>query len=151
MSKQSNRIYFLCIQNRCRSQIAEAFAQKYAQEHVLIESAGLEASTIHPLTIEVMREVDINISDRISKKIDMKKFIASNVIVKLCEQVTERCPIVPFGIHSVEWSITDPLNGDEGNIEDVRLVRDEIEKKVIQLLIHLDALNPERMPAVGNH
>jgi protein-tyrosine-phosphatase len=87
----------LCIQNRCRSQIAEAFAQKYAQEHVVIESAGLEASTIHPVTIEVIREVAIDISDH------------------------------------------------------VRLVRDEIEKKVIQLLMHLDALNSERMPAIGNH
>jgi arsenate reductase len=80
LKKQSIRIYFLCIQNRCRSQIAEAFAQKYAQEHVVIESAGLEASTIHPLTIEVMREVDIDISNRVSKKIDMKKFIVWNGI-----------------------------------------------------------------------
>ncbi len=106
---------------------------------------------MHPLTIQVMKEVGIDISDRVSTKIDMKKFIASNVIVKLCEQVTERCPIVPFGIHSVEWNIINPLNGEEGNVEDVRLVRGEIEKKVIQLLTHLDALNPERMPAIGNH
>jgi len=151
LSKQSIRIYFLCIQNRCRSQIAEAFAQKYAQDHVIIESAGLEASTIHPLTIQVMQEVGMDISERVSKKIDMKKFIASNVIVKLCEQVTERCPIVPFGIHSVEWNVVDPLHGEELSIEEVRKTRDEIEKRVIQLLTHLEVLNAEGVAVYGNH
>ncbi|WP_177238121.1 hypothetical protein [Paenibacillus sp. 1_12] len=39
----------------------------------------------------------------------MKYFMSANAIVKLCEQIVERCPIVPFGIMNVEWNITDPL------------------------------------------
>ncbi|MDR6553988.1 arsenate reductase ArsC [Paenibacillus qinlingensis] len=134
MSKKPVRIYFLCIQNRCRSQIAEAFAKHYGKDNVIAESAGLEASDIHPLTVEVMKEVGIDISNQTSKKIDMKTFLASNVIVKLCENLVERCPVVPFGITNVQWNILDPLEHSEGNLEALRKNRDEIEKKVIELL-----------------
>ena len=61
-SKKPVRIYFLCIQNRCRSQIAEAFAKHYGKDNVIAESAGLEASDIHPLTVVVMKEIGIDIS-----------------------------------------------------------------------------------------
>ncbi|MGO4275274.1 hypothetical protein AB4Z22_36500 [Paenibacillus sp. TAF58] len=65
---------------------------------VVAESAGLEANELHPLTKAVMKEVGIDISNHVSKKIDLKTFLASNVIVKLCENLIERCPVVPFGI-----------------------------------------------------
>jgi arsenate reductase len=61
----------------------------------------------------------------------MKFFISSNAIVKLCEQIVERCPIVPFGIMNVEWNITDPLALEGFSIEDVRKARDEIREKVL--------------------
>lgn len=129
------RIYFLCIQNRCRSQIAEAFAKHYGGNKVIVESAGLEESDIHPLTIQVMREIGIDVSAHYSKKLDMKAFMNSNIVVKLCEQLNERCPIVPFGIRNVEWNISDPLS--ESTIEAVRAARDEIEGKVKELLENL--------------
>ncbi|RKN85976.1 arsenate reductase ArsC [Paenibacillus ginsengarvi] len=135
MNKKVTQIYFLCGQNRCRSQMAEAFAKHYGGERVVVESAGLEPSNmLHPFTIEVMREVGIDLSQNVCKKIDMKFFISANAIVKLCEQVVERCPIVPFNIMNVEWNITDPLAIDGGTIQDVRRARDEIQEKVIDLL-----------------
>ncbi len=137
MFKRPVRIYFLCIQNRCRSQIAEAFAKHYGGEAVVVESAGLDATPIHPMTIEVMREVGIDISDRESKQLDMRFFLSSNIVVKLCEQLKERCPVVPFGIQNVEWNIPDPLQGDETTLQDVRVARDQIHKKVLELLLEL--------------
>lgn len=133
MSSNPVRLYFLCIQNRCRSQIAEAFAKYYGGDHVIVESAGLEASEIHPYTVEVMNEVGIDISGNRSKAIDMKYFTASKTVVKLCEQLNERCPIVPFGVRSVQWNITDPLTPSV-QLEDVRKTREEIRKKVLELL-----------------
>jgi arsenate reductase len=62
------RMYFLCVHNRCRSQMAEAFAKHYAGEKVIAGSAGVEESEIHPLTIEVMKEIGIDISDQQSKR-----------------------------------------------------------------------------------
>ncbi|MFC3772867.1 arsenate reductase ArsC [Paenibacillus sp. GCM10012303] len=135
MNSKATRIYFLCGQNRCRSQIAEAFAKYYGGEHVVVESAGLEPpNTLHPFTIEVMQEVGIDLSQNVSKKIDMKFFISANAIVKLCEQVVERCPIVPFHIRNEEWNITDPLAIEGCTLQDVRAARDEIREKVIGLL-----------------
>lgn len=136
--KKPIQIYFLCIQNRCRSQIAEAYAKYYGGTDVNVESAGLEPINIHPLTIEVMKEVGIDLSRNISKKIDMKFFMNSNIIVKLCEQLKERCPLIPFPITSMDWNIQDPLKETQANIEDFRRVRDEIERKVKDLLF----LNP---------
>lgn len=133
MSPKPVRLYFLCIQNRCRSQIAEAFAKYYGGDHVIVESAGLEASEIHPYTIEVMKEVGIDISVNSSKPIDMKFFISSHAVVKLCEQVHERCPVVPFGIRNVQWNIPDPLTYGV-QLEDVRKTREEIREKVLELL-----------------
>jgi arsenate reductase len=120
--------------------MAEAFAKHYAGEYIIAESAGLEASEIHPLTIEVMKEVGIDISQNVSKKLNMKSFIEANIIVKLCEQVAEKCPIVPFHITNVEWSIKDPLAIEDSGIENVRKARDEIQEKVIDLLKGMNIL-----------
>lgn len=133
MEKKPLRLYFLCIQNRCRSQIAEAFAKYYGGDRVISQSAGLEASEIHPYTVEVMKEVGIDISSNVSKRIDMKTFLSSNAVVKLCEQLNEKCPVVPFGIMNVQWDIPDPLTHG-GKLEDVRKTRDAIKQKVIDLL-----------------
>ena len=89
-----------------------------------------------------MKEVGIDISDHRSKRIDMKAFISSHVVVMLCEQVNEKCPIVPFGIQNVQWDIPDPTpkNGEHGGIEKFRIARDLIKEKVIQLLKEHDVL-----------
>lgn len=132
MLVKSNRIYFICIQNRCRSQIAEAWAKHYATDDLVIESAGIEHADIHPHTIQVMEEKGIPMSGHVSKTLDLKKYMSSEYVVKMCEQVAERCPVVPFGVKSLAWDIKDPL--PTGNIEDVRVARDAIEIKVIALL-----------------
>lgn len=141
MNKKPIRIYFLCIHNRGRSQMAEAFAKRYGGDHVIVESAGIEESTLHPLTVEVMHEIGYDLSDHYSKRIDMNSFMKANVVVKLCEQLKERCPVVPFGIKSVEWNLPDPLN--VGDMGEIRVVRDEIETKVKELLQSLGALRTE--------
>ncbi|WP_308861817.1 arsenate reductase ArsC [Paenibacillus radicis (ex Xue et al. 2023)] len=129
------RMYFLCVHNRCRSQMAKAFARHFAGNKVIANSAGVEESQIHPLTIEVMKEVGIDISDQQSKRIDMKVFISSQIVIKLCEQVNEKCPIVPFGITNVQWDIPDPTpKQGGGTIEEFRVTRDLIRENVLQLL-----------------
>ncbi|MBP3962586.1 arsenate reductase ArsC [Paenibacillus lignilyticus] len=129
-------IYFLSIHSRCRTQMAEAFAKHFAGEQILVNSAGVEESEIHPLAIAVMKEDGIDISAYLPKRIDMKIFTSSNIVVKLCEKANERCPVVPFEILNIQWEIPDPTrkNGEQGSIEEFRAVRDEIKEKVLQLL-----------------
>lgn len=138
--KPSLRIYFLCGENRCRSQIAEAYAKQMAREDVIIDSAGLHPSELHPHTLSVMNEVGIDLTGQYAKKIDMKTFIASTIVVKLCEEIKERCPVVPFGTRNVQWNIQDPLTETPPQIEKVRSAREEIRLKVRDLLHEYDAL-----------
>lgn len=138
--KPTLRIYFLCGENRCRSQIAEAYAKLMARDDVIIDSAGLRPSEIHPLTHSVMNEVGIDLSGHHSKMIDMKTFIASSIVVKMCEDTKERCPVVPFGIRNVQWNLQDPLSESPPQLEIVRLIRDEIKLKVHDLLTQYNAL-----------
>ncbi|TLS51700.1 metalloregulator ArsR/SmtB family transcription factor [Paenibacillus antri] len=135
------RIYFLCMQNRCRSQIAEAYAKHYGGPNIIVQSAGLEGEEVHPLTIEAMKEEGIDLSAHFSKKIDMKTFMGANVVVKLCEQLKERCPVVPFGIQNHQWNIPDPL--PSGDIAEVRKARDAIKLKVLELLSTLNVLHAD--------
>ncbi|MFC4597789.1 arsenate reductase ArsC [Cohnella hongkongensis] len=143
MSREKDlRIYFLCGQNRCRSQMAEAFAKHYGSPSVVADSAGLDPSPLHPLTVEAMREIGLDVSEQISKRIDMKVFLSATVIVKLCEDIQEKCPIVPFGIRNEQWNVADPLAQAAPSIQDVRKARDEIKSKVIHLLQQHQACNP---------
>ena len=120
--------------------MAEAFAKKYGGDRVAVSSAGVDgAKEIHPMTVEVMKEVGIDISQNKSKTLNMKTFVDSNLIVKLCEEAHERCPIVPFGIQNEQWDIVDPVPkvGSEPDMESFRKVRDEIERHVKGLLHRL--------------
>jgi len=141
------RLYFLCMQNRCRSQIAEAYAKHYGGPNVIVHSAGLESWEIHPLTVEAMREDGIDISAQSSKPIDMKLFMGANVVVKLCEQLHERCPAVPFGIQNYQWDIPDPMPSND--IAEVRKARDAIKQKVLELLTNLNVLHADHGAAVS--
>jgi len=134
--KRPYRIYFLCIHNRCRSQMAEAFANELGGAHVVAESAGLDPQTIHPLTIETMKEKGIDLLQKQHKKLDMKTFLSAHIIIKLCDEMNEKCPVVPFGTRSEQWNIPDPLpaDGHEADMEEVRKTRDMIERKMRDLL-----------------
>lgn len=93
---------------------------------MIIKSAGLHPSEIHPLTHSFMNEVGIDLNGHHSKKIDMKTFFASTIVMKLCEEIKETCPVVPFGTRNVLWNIQDPLLGITPKLENVRLARDEM-------------------------
>lgn len=61
-----------------------------AKDDVIVDSAGLQPSEIHPLTLSVMNEVGIDLGEHYSKKINMKTLIASKIVVKMCEDINEK-------------------------------------------------------------
>jgi len=139
--KKPLKIYFLCSQNRCRSKIAEGLAKKYAAKNVVINSAGLNPSeAIHPLTLEALMEEDILLEGQTPNKINMKTFMDATVIIKLCREADERCPIVPFGIRNEQWNIKDPLDSENPTLADIQQTLEQIRGKVIELLDNYDAL-----------
>lgn len=123
------KVLFVCIENSCRSQIAEGFAKVLGKDVVEVYSAGSKPSgKVNPMAIEVMREIGIDISSQKSKgflELPAKKF--DYVITLGCQDV---CPFVPASEH-IEWQINDPKNKD---IEFFRNVRNDIKNKVGKLI-----------------
>lgn len=124
-------IYFLCTGNSARSQMAEGFAKYYGAETIKAYSAGIDPKGINPRTIEVMREAGVDISGQTSDPIDPEILKKSNLVITLCGDAAEKCPVVPHGVETRHWEVTDPAKKDTGVF---RTVRDEIKQHVKELL-----------------
>lgn len=128
-SKKS--VLFVCVQNAGRSQMAEGFFKKYApKEYEGISAGTMPVSEINPLAVEVMREVDIDISGQKSKEITEDMIRNSSKIVNMGCIDKVSCPTL-FLQNLLDWNIEDPK---DKQIEKVREIRDEIEQRVKALV-----------------
>jgi arsenate reductase len=129
------RVLFLCTGNSARSQMAEAFLRKYAGDVLEPHSAGLDPQGLNPLTVQVMREVGIDISNQQSKGIEiyLGKMLFQYLIT-VCEDADQNCPTVWPGVNTrMHWSFADPAKfegTDEEKLAKFREVRDLIEQKI---------------------
>ena len=132
-------VLFVCTHNAGRSQMAQAFFEKYAPDDVRAESAGQEpAAAIWPEVVEAMREVGIDLSRRRPKKIDLEMQLHADWAITLACGAT--CPFVPGIVEG--WDIPDPAGRP---LEDVRAIRDELEERVLDLIDNrLDAIRSDR-------
>lgn len=127
-----NTLYFLCTGNSCRSQMAEGFAKKYLAEWN-IKSAGIEAHGLNPNAIKVMAEKGIDISQQTSDIIDQDILNNATLVVTLCGDAADKCPVTPPHINREHWGFDDPVKAS-GTEEDKWLVfhtvRDAIETRI---------------------
>jgi arsenate reductase len=128
------RVLFLCTGNSARSQMAEAFLRKYAGERFEVYSAGLEPSVINPLTVQVMGEVGVDMSEHYAKPLTI--YLGKmhfGYLITVCSRADEKCPVFPGMGQRLHWPFDDPAAA-EGSAEQrlaiFRRVRDEIEQKV---------------------
>ena len=130
---------FICTGNSCRSQMAEGFARQYGGDRVEAFSCGVMASYVHSGTIETMADIGIDISKHLSKQIDPELLKAMDVIVTLCDNAKEHCPVVPHSCQVFHWSIEDPLYtyGTPHQYKVFGRVRDDIGERVRRLLREL--------------
>lgn len=131
------KLIFVCVENSCRSQIAEGFARYYGKEMFLrgkgeaisVQSAGSRPSGIvNPMAVDVMKEKGIDISNQKSKGLDTLPRDNFDFVVTM--GCGDECPTVSAR-KRIDWQIKDPKGA---SIEVFREVRDEIEKKVLELL-----------------
>lgn len=133
MDKQ--RVLFLCTGNSARSQMAEAFVRKYADDRFDAHSAGLEPKGLNPLTIKVMNEIGIDVSGQTSKGVDtyLGK-VLFQYLITVCDDADKNCPTVWPGVNKrMHWSFQDPAafeGSDEEKVAKFREVRDLIEEKI---------------------
>lgn len=130
------QVYFLCTGNSCRSQMAEGFAKQILNQDWRIASAGIETHGLNPLAVQVMAEAGIDISNQTSKLIDMHYLLASDLVVTLCGDARDRCPMTPPQVKRLHWPLPDPA-GATGTDDEIltvfRQVRDEIKQRVLLL------------------
>jgi len=133
MSKQ--KILFLCTGNSARSQMAEAFIRKYADDRFEAHSAGLEPKGLNPLTVKVMEEVGIDLSGQTSKSVEV--YLGKTLfqyLVTVCDDADKNCPTVWPGVSTrLHWSFQDPavVEGSEAEkLAKFREVRDLIDQKI---------------------
>jgi arsenate reductase len=127
--KGSKKIVFVCVENACRSQMAEGFAKALGQGEIEVYSAGSRPSfRVDPLVIEVMKEKGIDLSARRPKGLnDLPPIEMDYLITMGCE---ETCPAIPAK-KIIEWEIPDPKGK---SLDTFRNIRDMIEEKVRTLL-----------------
>jgi arsenate reductase (thioredoxin) len=121
-------VLFVCTQNAGRSQMAQALFERHAPEDVRAESAGADPTDrVHPVVAEAMREIGIDVSDRRPKKLTLEMQLHADWAITLA--CGAKCPYVPSVVE--DWDVSDPAGRP---IEEVRLIRDEIEQRVTDLL-----------------
>lgn len=131
------KIMFLCTGNSCRSQMAEGFARELGKGKVTVYSAGLNPQGVNPKAVVVMKESGIDISSQTSKSIDPDLLKQMDIIVTLCDNAAESCPLTPPEIKKIHWSLSDPAKAEgteEEILDEFRKIRDEIKNRIIELL-----------------
>jgi protein-tyrosine-phosphatase len=125
------RVAFVCVENSCRSQIAEAFARKWGGSAVRVESAGSRPSGIvNPKAIESMARRGIDLSTHRSKGVDELAGPYDAIVTMGCG---DACPAVAAR-RRIDWDIPDPKHMDPAEFD---AVRDRIERNVAALLASL--------------
>ena len=130
------RVLFICIHNSARSQMAEAWLNKICGEFFEAQSAGIEPGVLNPLVIEVMREVEIDISQKKTQSVFdvLKSGVPFDYTVTVCDEASaEKCPIFPGVAKRLHWGFPDPsvLAGTRGEkLEKIRVIRDTIKTRV---------------------
>ncbi len=131
------RVLFLCTGNSARSQMAEGFLRHLASDKFEVFSAGVMATKVNPLAIEVMEKAGIDIPKQRSKSV--MEFLKQkfDYVITLCDSARQTCPAFPGQYESIHWSIEDPAQGQGRQEEKLlffRKIRDEIKENIIQFI-----------------
>ena len=129
--KKDQLLLFVCVHNAGRSQMAEAFAKRYGLK---ASSAGtVPASQVNPTVVEAMKEKGIDISSNVPRMLTSEMIRDASLVVTMGCSVEEACPrpmLAQMQKKLVDWDLPDPRGK---TIAEVRKIRDEIEKRVMEL------------------
>ena len=131
------RVLFICSDNSCRTQMAEAFLRDLAGDRFEAISAGAAATALDPDAVAVMNEVGLDIRGQTPKKVE--QFLGERVayLVTVCEREIERtCPIFPGATWRLKWPVESPTAAQNAYERRAltRRVRDEIRQHVVKFV-----------------
>jgi protein-tyrosine-phosphatase len=130
--RQTPEVLFVCVHNAGRSQMAAALLDHYAQGRVHVRSAGsTPADEINPAVVEVMTEMGLDLSKEFPKPLTDEAVSESDVVITM--GCGDACAIYS-GKRYLDWDLPDPAGKP---VPDVRPIRDEIDRRVRELLTEL--------------
>lgn len=122
-------VLFVCVHNAGRSQMAAAWLTRLAGNRVEVRSAGSNPGAgVNPAAVEAMREVGIDISAEVPKMLTVDAVKESDVCITM--GCGDACPVFP-GKRYLDWTLDDPAGQ---SVDNVRAIRDDIERRVRGLL-----------------
>jgi arsenate reductase len=126
-------VLFVCVQNAGRSQMAEAlFARAAGGAHTTRSAGSAPAAHVHPEVVEVLRELDVDVSSRVPRALACEDAEWADVVVTM--GCGDACPLIP-GKRYIDWELDDPAGRGAAG---ARIIRDEIAARIEQLLTELD-------------
>lgn len=127
------KVLFLCTGNSCRSQMAEGWLRHLAGNQFDVVSAGTHPVGINPYAVMVMREVNVDISNHVSERVDPYLDQKFDYVITVCDRAHETCPIFPAASSMLHWSFDDPAKA-KGTYEQqlivFRKIRDAIADRI---------------------
>ncbi len=137
MSSERPEVLFLCTHNAGRSQMAAAFLRRIGAGRIEVSSAGSDpAEQLNPAVVAALAEVGTDISAERPKRLLDDMAATADVIVTM--GCGDSCPVYP-GKRYLDWDLSDPAGKP---VEEVRLIRDEIERLVHELVVTLAPPGP---------
>ena len=125
------RVLFVCIGNACRSPMAEGFANHYGSDVLNATSSGLAPLQKIPLeTVATMDEINVDVSRHVPRRYDPFEAVDCDLVINMAGY---KLPGPP-GKAVVEWQVRDPYRA---SAEAYRAVRDELEQRVMRLILEL--------------
>ncbi len=126
------KVLILCTGNSCRSQMAEVIWNTHDQWQAV--SAGSNPSGyVHPLAIEALQEIQLPTANLTSKHADVFQDDDFDLVVTVCDNAQETCPVYPGAKQTLHWPFPDPADAtgtDEEKMVVFRTVRDDIQAKI---------------------
>jgi arsenate reductase len=124
---------FVCLHNAGRSQMSQALFERTAEgRHSVLSAGTTPGERVHPEVIEVMRELGIDLADRVPQALTVELARRADVVVTM--GCGDACPYIP-GKRYIDWNLPDPKGRP---IEEVRATREEIQRRVSALVEELD-------------
>jgi protein-tyrosine-phosphatase len=129
-------VLFVCLHNAGRSQMSQALLERAAGgKHIALSAGTTPGTRVHPEVVQAMRELGIDLSDRTPQLLTHELAEQADVVVTM--GCGDQCPFIP-GKRYLDWDLPDPKGRP---VDEVRSTRDDISRRVSQLLSQLDDAN----------
>jgi arsenate reductase len=129
------RVLFLCTGNSARSQMAEGLLRNLAGDKFEVVSAGTTPKGLHPRSVEVMKEIGIDVSQQTSKGVMQFLNEKFDYVITVCDRAKQQCPIFP-GAEPIHWGFDDPAEAPpDKQLDTFRRVRNEILQRLRLFLL----------------